>query len=884
MRHRLMGGLLVSVIAGCGGGSDSAADNPAPSNPPAPDALSGIINIEASSRVDSDTADGLVQLSQPLANNDPLSAQQLPSDVLAAGYVSGSSGLYPDVSTQGVFGYAQDTVDVFRVNLQPGQKITLQTFQTRAGNALASTQLRLSNPAAPSISLGQAVTAPTNDNTSQDEVSVVLPLDEAAGDYFVSVSAPVANSDPVRYVLSTSVSSGALTTSLAWPDFPYVAGQAMVRMAAPVADVASALSAMSANARSLGSNDWLLQMPQVFAQSTDQQAATLQWIERIRQTAGVLAAVPNYQMRALALPTTEPLFSEQWHYGLINAPTAWQIEPTGGAGVKVAVLDTGLFKDGANWHPDLAANVINPMPAGADFVSAAFDNDGTGGRDNDPADPGNKVGSSIFHGTHVAGTVAAVVNDQGVTGVAYGATLLPVRVLGEGGSGSSADLLDAINWVASTPPKADVINMSLGGLPFIQSLQDAINQAAGKGVLFTAAAGNENTSTPSYPAAFANVLAVSAVDGGAKKAGYSNFGSWVSLAAPGGDASRDANADGLADLVISTGVDGQLQPGFTGLQGTSMASPHVAGVLALMRRVQPSLTQSALEALLANGDLTDDLSDPSLGKGLINASKAVVAASSSVPPKILTPSPASLNFVGSTNSLPLLLQVLGGASITLDSVTLPAWASVAEALPITSGGSINLTVMIDPLQLTAGQLFQSNLTLNYIDDTSTAKTLNVPLIAQLFSDEQLRNAGRHFVILVNPEPNVDGFFTAAAQTVVQVNNGQYNFSFKADDGVAPQTLDEVLPGSYFLVAGSDLDNDGVLCQAGEACAEFPIAGLRQQIDIVAGTSITDVELTTSYNRPVISAATADMLPRPGFRGYLLMQRGATSPTRSIQAP
>lgn len=881
MRKRLIGGVLVSVMAGCGG-SGGGSDG----SPEQVTVLSGVINIETGSRIDSDTADGLVQFGQANNNNEFLSAQQLPSDVLAAGYVSSTLGIYPDAGSQTGFAYARDESDFYSIHLQPGQTLILQTFQTRAGNALTRTQLRLSRLFLSFITLDEDITAPTSDpNTSVDSVSVTLPLTADAGIYWVRVFAPDANSDPVRYVLSTSTNSTALSTSLTWPDFPYVAGQAMVRMAAPVANVASALSAMSADARPLSGNDWLVRMPQVFAQSADQQADTLQWIERLRQTAGVVAAVPNYQLHALALPTTEPLFNKQWHYGLINAPTAWQIEPTGGAGVTVAVLDTGLFKDGVNWHPDLKDNVISPIPAGADFVSADFDNDGTGGRDNDPADPGNIVGSGIFHGTHVAGTVAAAVNDLGVTGVAYGATLLPVRVLGAGGAGSSADLLDAINWVASTPPKADIINMSLGGLPFIQALQDAINQAAGKGVLFAAAAGNENTSAASYPAAFNNVLAVAAVDGGAKRASYSNFGSWISLAAPGGDASRDANADGLADLVVSAGADGQLQPSFTGLQGTSMASPHVAGVLALMKAAKANLTQAEVEGFLANGDLTDDLGDPNLGKGLINAAKAVVAASSVGVPKILTPSPASLNFVGSTNSLSLTLQVLGGGSITLDSVTgLPAWASVAQVLPITSGASISLTVTIDPALLPAGQLVQSSLTLNYTDDTLAAKTLDVPLIAQLFSDEQLRDAGRHFVILVNPEPDMDGFFTAVAQTVVQVSNGQYAFSFKSDDGVAPQAADEVLPGSYFLVAGSDLDNDGIICQAGEACAEFPIAGLRQQIDIVAGTPITGVELTTSYNRPVISAATANILPRPGFKGYRLRQADATGTNRAIRTP
>ncbi|WP_096281018.1 hypothetical protein [Marinobacter sp. LV10R510-11A] len=143
------------------------------------------------------------------------------------------------------------------------------------------------------------------------------------------------------------------------------------------------------------------------------------------------------------------------------------------------------------------------------------------------------------------------------------------------------------------------------------------------------------------------------------------------------------------------------------------------------------------------------------------------------------------------------------------------------------------------------------------------------------TDQQARDAGRHFVLLVDPEPDGD-LYTTAAQASAVAENGQYQFSFLPDDGAEPKMLNEVPPGNYILVAGSDLDNDGLICHAGEACAEYPVAGLREEVTVRRGEPITGIRMTTSYSRPTISVATPDILPRPGFRGYKLIQRGSES--------
>ena len=125
------------------------------------------------------------------------------------------------------------------------------------------------------------------------------------------------------------------------------------------------------------------------------------------------------------------------------------------------------------------------------------------------------------------------------------------------------------------------------------------------------------------------------------------------------------------------------------------------------------------------------------------------------------------------------------------------------------------------------------------------------------------------MLLVNTEPNEDNLYMAESQVTLDAENGVYSFRFENDDGEEPQQLREVRPGDYYLVAGSDLDGDGIICQPGEACAEYPITGLREVITIEEGQSLSDIRLTTGFSRPTISAASPDILPRPGFQGYQL---------------
>ncbi|MBG6190726.1 serine protease [Arthrobacter sp. CAN_A212] len=299
------------------------------------------------------------------------------------------------------------------------------------------------------------------------------------------------------------------------------------------------------------------------------------------------AAVPNDQMYPL-----------QWNLheakGGMRVQDAWNSST--GAGVTVAVIDTG-----STLHTDLAANTV----PGWDFIAdPAVSGDG-GGRDSDPSDTGDACGSntSSWHGTHVAGTVAAAGNNTtGIAGVAYKAKVQHIRVMGICG-GWTSDIAPGIVWAAggtiagipnnATPAK--VINLSLGtDASCGRTYQDAINFAVSRGAVVIAAAGNSarpvaNTS----PADCQNVVTVGATNRNGDQAPYSSYGPEVDVSAPGGDMSR-----GIEGGILATFNQGYYRPGTQGysyLQGTSMATPHVAGAAALMLSANKALTPAQIE-------------------------------------------------------------------------------------------------------------------------------------------------------------------------------------------------------------------------------------------------------------------------------------------------
>lgn len=314
----------------------------------------------------------------------------------------------------------------------------------------------------------------------------------------------------------------------------------------------------------------------------------------------------------------------------ISALEAWGT--TRGQGVTVAVLDSGITA-----HPDLDANVL----PGYDFIAeSAFSNDGNG-RDSDPTDAGNwtvdnqcftgsKATPSDWHGTHVAGTIAAIANNnEGIAGVAPEAKIVPVRVLGACG-GFDSDITDGIIWAAGGSVRgvpanqhpAQVINMSIGSegtctTPYRQ----AIAQANKRGSIVVVAAGNNNfDASKSSPGNCEDVITVGATDKNGKRSYFSNYGSRVDVSAPGGD--RRYWGGGI----LSTLNAGKTAPGkadYAEYQGTSMAAPHVAGIVALMKAIDPKLTYAQAKKVLQSTSQSVECDQSACGSGIVNAARAV---------------------------------------------------------------------------------------------------------------------------------------------------------------------------------------------------------------------------------------------------------------------
>jgi thermitase len=271
-------------------------------------------------------------------------------------------------------------------------------------------------------------------------------------------------------------------------------------------------------------------------------------------------AEPDYIAKAIGTPN-DPYFSNQWGLTKIQAPQAWDIT-TGASTVKIAILDTGVDLN----NEDLAGKIVDIQ----NFTTSSTADDLYG------------------HGTHCAGIAAAITNNGiGVAGTGYNSSIMDVKVLDDTGSGYYSWIINGITWAADHGAK--VISMSLGGSSGSSSLQSAVDYAWSKGVVVVAAAGNNGNSSPSYPGYYSNCIAVAATDSNDARASWSNYGSWVDVAAPGvniySTLPNHANQIGL---------------NYGYLSGTSMATPFVAGEAALIWatsyvRVMPTYVTASRE-------------------------------------------------------------------------------------------------------------------------------------------------------------------------------------------------------------------------------------------------------------------------------------------------
>lgn len=372
--------------------------------------------------------------------------------------------------------------------------------------------------------------------------------------------------------------------------------------------------------------------------------------------AGASAPLPRHRARTARSSVTsdvppeaadEPLYPTQaWHYDISGVLDAWKVT-TGDRSVVVAVVDDGIRFD----HPDIADNLTGD---GYDFVShfplaactsgsfsTSMDGDGY---DPDPTIPAaliwdedgscvSGLGSTGGHGLHVAGTIGARAgNGIGGVGVAWNVRIRPIRVLGSNNFGTNYDIAQGILYAAGLPAdngaggtvqtsRVDVINLSLGGPGDSPVMQDAVEAAAGEGVLMIASAMNASNSTPHFPASYPEVVSVSSVAPDFTLASYSSFGSGIEIAAPGGELSEGGDWG-----VISTRWDfDENGPTYSAMQGTSMAAPHVSGIAALILSSSPGLSADQVRSRLTTyaSDLGAAGRDDEFGHGLVHAGASV---------------------------------------------------------------------------------------------------------------------------------------------------------------------------------------------------------------------------------------------------------------------
>ncbi len=800
--------------------------------------ITGTVSVASSTAVDSDVNDPDAEFQ---ANDTPATAQSISNPVTLSGYVN-----QPGFGEPGRSQTSGDISDFYRVVLVAGETITLFVAEPSIGDvdlflwdASGTNILNLSE----SPGSVESLTVPSTGEFLVEAFAFPIPPNSRGASNYILVigqAQPLASaggfrlsddfipSDVILRYRDGSMAPAAQAEQTHVESTHGLSGRVGARHRAMLMRFGqrrrSNLTSQSGSA--VTEIDRLAALP---SDDYRRKHETLLAIKALNREPSVAYAEPNYLRQPLFEPSDQFYDIQKWHYEMINLPAAWDtaidagLPPFGSSSVTVAVIDTGVLVT----HPDLQSQLA---PQGYDFISDpgnSLDGDGIDPNPDDPGD-GGSFSRSSFHGSHVTGTVAAATdNTIGVAGVAGGVLILPLRVCGFFGC-SSFDIIRAVNYASGAPiddppnppipaiPPVDVINLSLGGGAFSQFEQDAFDAARLAGVTVVAAAGNESTTAPSYPAAYQNVVSVSAVGIDKSLASYSNTGSTIDVAAPGGDSGPDINGDGFPDLVLSTGADdssGLIRFVYPFFAGTSMASPHVAGVIALMKSVNAALTPAQIDQMLANGELTDDIGPANFfGHGLINAQKAVAAAlnAGGTPPPdnpTLDVTPAALNFgtaiisveISARNVRSGFLQVTGFS-------TSETWLSVSES-SVDAEGLGTYTVTVDRSGLIDG-IYTATITFQ-----SSVNDVQIPVIMQVSSIPLGSDAGFVYVLLLDKQTgNLAGRCDndlLAGQCSVGVVDGQYAFTFV-----------DVPPGDYEMIAGTDADNDLFICDAGEACGAY----------------------------------------------------------------
>tara|TARA_R110000772_G_scaffold134567_6_gene243172 strand:- start:1153 stop:3681 length:2529 start_codon:yes stop_codon:yes gene_type:complete len=807
--------LLTIGMSACGGGggSNTATQiNAASVNPLF--SIEGNIEVSPGSLVDSDINNSE---HANISNNSPSEAQDLPSFAVLGGYVNQAMQ-----GADGPLFQLGDPSDYYKIHLYEGQSIVLDIYDTANADLdlylLDSTGLTVFDSSL-STSSSESLIAPF-----EGDFQLLVEAFSGASNYNLRTEQTL-NISSTGFRLSDAFVPNELIVSFHHSDMfikqqnnplshiqrlglSHLAGHADRPMRLGIRNSALPQRRTQQSTGSLDTTS-IDKRHQFYSAEVKAKYATLLAVKVMALDPDVQFAEPNLIIEGTAVPN-DSRYAEQWNYPFIDLPAAWDTS-TGSSDVIVAVIDSGALYQ----HPDLAANLI----AGYDFisdVSNAADGDGI---DADAEDKG-----SSFHGSHVAGIIAGRSNNGiGTSGASWQTSIMPLRVLGVSG-GNLYDAAQAIRYAAGlandsgTLPNrtANIINLSIGGTGYCpDSYRELLGEVRKKNILVVTAAGNGGSNSNQFiPANCNDVINVSAVDQNRLLAPYSNYGSSIDIAAPGGRNDQDADNNGIVDGILSTSASldsGNLSYDYAYRYGTSMATPHVSAVFALMLAVNPGLSADEIEQMLVSGLLTDDIgisgADSSFGYGLINASKAVSTAldsliSSPVLDSYLSSSISSFEFRPAVIDTTFETRTIGDDAVTINNISYNAdWLSLLSLGQ--QDGVENWRLNISRSGLSAG-LYRDTISF----DTS-ANTLNIDVILQVNPAAQPYSLGPVIVDLLNTQSGT------RVQSNARFVNGVYTFK-----------LDNLPQANYRFSASSDLNGSG-LADAGEAfieTASFTLTG------------------------------------------------------------
>lgn len=549
---------------------------------------------------------------------------------------------------------------------------------------------------------------------------------------------------------------------------------------------------------------------------------------------GIRVVARNFMKSAFRVPN-DPLLLYQWHFDFARLPAAWDIT-TGDDDMVVAVVDSGLNMI----HPD----ILDKVAPGADLISdPGIAGDGNG-RDPDATDPGDNAfggGRHSWHGSHVAGIVAANSNNGlGIAGVLWNGRVQPVRVLGNGAQGYDSDILAGLIWalgaeaegVPTNQTPAKVVNLSLGGptdeqgrniwVELVNELTQVNAAAYGNPILITAA-GNSNQSVDNIvPANIPAMITVGGARFDGQRAEYSNWGASVDLMAPGGQTNVDQNIDGQGDGIYSLYGDD-----YSFEQGTSMAAPHVSGIAALVASIQPGIDQAALQALLRSTANPEGVCNEGCGTGHVDAAAALLAVGGVVVPEPrLAVDVTRAVFQSETSEKSFHVLNIGGSELTWSSEISGPQADLFSVTPangrLAAQSSAIVTVRLNRANYEAGSA-------NLIFTGRGGNEDEEVLVDLSFNDIPPISSTLLAVQVATFQIDENEQMVPVGEPVLARRSESFQYRF---DGLEP--------GKYFVFAVGDDNNDGTFDPQRESFGAWPVSSSPKAIEVLENTNYDGV--------------------------------------------